>query len=519
LSSTTSAQSVQPRERGQVLVLFAGGVFALLVVAALAFDVGMMLLERRDAQDAADAAALGAARYAFDADCTATDGWACVNARATAVRIASLNGFDDGADETVQVHIPPLHGRYIGLPNFVEVQIGSNRPSIFGGIIGRATWPVGAFAVATNAQDVTYPFSMIALNPTKCAAAQVTGTGSITASGNIQSNSNGSDCDGSDVGFLVSGQAEVNVIVDDATCRSAGEIQQSGQGLMTCTKDADSFILPDPLRNEPAPSKPALPASLIQIPVVGVPAVDIPDGCPGSANPATEAAPAVCDLGKTKNISGVRWLVPAGLYPGGLRFSNESIGYMLPGTFWIGGGGISWTKGGMVSVGSQADAQTDATNCTSLVSGMANSAGCYWPPYSGCTLIAPATCIDQGGVLIYNTELPTSPGGAVTLGGSTSTLRITAPMDDPNAIIDDIVIWQDKALCQTITINGSSSYVEVGGLIYSPCGPVTVNGNGGTIILDQIIADSFKITGNGGNITVLDRTDLEAAIVAAGLVD
>jgi Flp pilus assembly protein TadG len=54
LSSTTD----RARERGQVLVLFAGGLVALLIVAALAFDVGMMLVERRDQQNAADAAAL-----------------------------------------------------------------------------------------------------------------------------------------------------------------------------------------------------------------------------------------------------------------------------------------------------------------------------------------------------------------------------------------------------------------------------------------------------------------------------
>ena len=58
MSSTTS----RPQERGQVLVLFAGGLVALLIVAALAFDVGMMLVERRDEQNAADAAALAGAR-------------------------------------------------------------------------------------------------------------------------------------------------------------------------------------------------------------------------------------------------------------------------------------------------------------------------------------------------------------------------------------------------------------------------------------------------------------------------
>ena len=150
MSSTTS----RPQERGQVLVLFAGGLVALLIVAALAFDVGMMLVERRDEQNAADAAALAGARYVL------TDVPA---AKAAARDLAAVNGFDDAAaDEVVNVFVPAIHGRYAGLPGFIEVQIEATRPSIFGGIIGQATWPIGAFAVATNDQDLTFPFSMLA---------------------------------------------------------------------------------------------------------------------------------------------------------------------------------------------------------------------------------------------------------------------------------------------------------------------------------------------------------------------
>jgi len=504
-------------------------VFALLVVAALAFDVGMMLLERRDAQDAADAAALGAARYVFDADCTATLGWACTKARATALHIASLNGYGDDGDEIVQVFIPPVtpapEGRYAGVPNFVEVQISSNRQSIFGGVIGKATWPVGVFAVATNAQDVTYPFSMIALNPTKCYAVRVQGSGTVVTNGNIQSNSNGSECSGSGVGFYVSGQASVDVTADDATCRSAGGIEQSGGGTFTCMLDANSFTLPDPLRNETPPAKPGLPADAVRIySPPGFPVPAIPSACPGGASPATESAPARCnlDFGKTK---GSRWVLSPGLYPGGIRIAGDTVAYLLPGTYWIGGGGITATNGSMISVGSLADAQADLAACPNPLPGLADSAGCLWPQYDDPCLDTDTCAIDKGGILIYNSELPTSAGGAINLGGGEAALLITAPMNDPSAIIDDIVLWQDKDVCDGMSINGNSSYVEVGGLIYAPCGPsstasgVTVNGNGGQIILDQVIADSFKVTGNGGNITVLDRTNVEASLFAAGLVD
>ena len=64
MSSTTDAR----RERGQILVLFAGAIVVLLIVAALAFDVGMILVERRDQQNAADAAALAGARYVLTDD-------------------------------------------------------------------------------------------------------------------------------------------------------------------------------------------------------------------------------------------------------------------------------------------------------------------------------------------------------------------------------------------------------------------------------------------------------------------
>jgi len=511
-----------------VLVLFAGGVVALLIVAALAFDVGMMLLERRDAQDAVDAAALGAARYVFDADCTASGGWVCTEARAAALRIAALNGYDSSEpDETVQVFIPPVTGRYVGLPNFIEVQIDSSRPSIFGGVIGQAVWPVGVFAVATNHQNVSYSFSMLALNPTKCYAIRVQGSGSVVANGNISSNSNGADCPGDDIGFFVSGQASVDVLADDATCRSAGDIVRTGGGTITCTLDANSFILPDPLRNEPPPDQPPLPAGVVRVySPPGFPVADDPSGCPGGTSAATESAPARCnlDFGKTK---GSRWVLFPGLYPGGVRIAGDTVAYLVPGTYWIGGGGITATNGSVISVGSLADAQADTAACPNPLPGQVDSAGCLWPHYDdACLAASPPTCpIEKGGILIYNSELPTSAGGAINLGGGEAALLITAPMDDPYAIIDDIIIWQDKAVCIGMSINGNSSYVEVGGLIYEPCGPsdsasgVTVNGNGGQIILDQVIADSFKINGNGGNITALNRTNLDAELVAAGLVD
>ena len=46
-----------------------------------------------------------------------------------------------------------------------------------------------------------------------------------------------------------------------------------------------------------------------------------------------------------------------------------------------------------------------------------------------------------------------------------------------------------------------------------------LNGNGGTLIVDQVIADTFTINGSGGTIKVLRNTGVDAIISAAGLVD
>ena len=50
-------------ESGQILIIFAFGLVGILAIAALVFDVGQDLIERRNQQKAADAAALAGARY------------------------------------------------------------------------------------------------------------------------------------------------------------------------------------------------------------------------------------------------------------------------------------------------------------------------------------------------------------------------------------------------------------------------------------------------------------------------
>jgi hypothetical protein len=490
LLSTTSTRS----RRGQVLPLFAISLTVLLLVAALAFDVGMALLEQRDEQNAADAAALAGARYVLTSGADAED---------AARRIARENGFDDAdPDEVVNVYMPPVHGNPIyRREGFIEVEIKANRPSIFAGIIGKSSWDVGVYAIATNRQDLTFPFSMLALDPTACKSIQVSGSGIVEAYGSMQSNSNGSECAGDPVGFSRTGGSTINVYADDATCRSVGLIQDQGSGSMTCTEAGNSFALPDPLRNLPAPARPLLPTPSMEaaFSLGGSPptTLSVPKNCPGGSPAPSLTSPVVCKLAPTGGYSGTAWTLYPGLYPGGLEVTAGTTAYLMPGVYWIGGGGLRVANGGSV--------RTIAAGATPDV----------------------ATPAWGGGVLIYNSRLldeygnVVAAGGPIVLDGSGAALQLKAlhATEPPDSDYNNIVIFQDRALTTTVTINGSASTTEVEGLIYVPSGQVKLNGNGGTLVVDQIIANTYLIDGGGGNISLLRRTGFDAVIVAAGLVE
>lgn len=509
MSSTTDRTT----ERGQVLVLFAGGLVLMFLIAALAFDVGMTLLERRDQQNAADAAALAGARYVngsanYSGTCAGGGGNAAVVA---ACEIALANEFDNAAaDQNVYVNIPAQAGPYKGFPGFVEVRIESTKQAIFAGVLGKTTWAVGARAVAANQQGITYSFGMLALSPDQCKAILISGTGTVNAASNVQSNSTGAGCgDGSNIGLSRTGGGVLNVTAPDAVCRSVGEIQDQGSGTMTCTPAEYSFALPDPLRDLPAPAQPGLAPAMKEVDLSGT-VIDapseVPDYCPGAtgSKAPSESTPNLCRIGQGGSAqAGRRWILGPGLYPGGLELTNDVTAYLLPGIYWIGGGGFkSAGDASVISVNSE----TDRAKAV-------------------CTLGATPPCVGGGGILLYNSKLPFAGGaaGPIDIGGGGATLSLQ-PYDYPfGTTTIDLVIFQDRTVSLTgddVTLNGSTAQAaELRGIVYVPAGDVKVNGSDSVFSMDQIIAYTFKINGSGGTVNVLRETGVDADISAVGLVD
>lgn len=188
------------------------------------------------------------------------------------------------------------------------------------------------------------------------------------------------------------------------------------------------------------------------------------DGGATMADPyATLAAPAMGVLrsSSTLNISGntVVTLQP-GRYIGGINISGNATVTLAPGIYYLDGGGLT-------------------------VSGKASLAG--------------------DNVLIYNAAKSTScgvTGGSITFSTS-DTVNLTGRYGNaPNDPYDDIAIFQDRRLSNTITLSGSGD-VNVVGKIYAPAAEVKVKGDGSLVmtssdakhITAQLVVYDLYITG------------------------
>lgn len=115
----------RPGESGQAIVLVALTMVALIAMLGLALDGGGMFFLYRNAQNAADAAAVSAT-YARCTGATAD------NIRQAALLAAAQNDFeDDGLDTLITVENPPLVGTGAGDESYVEVTITASKPAYF----------------------------------------------------------------------------------------------------------------------------------------------------------------------------------------------------------------------------------------------------------------------------------------------------------------------------------------------------------------------------------------------------
>ena len=153
-------------QKGQALILIVFAVVGLIGLTALAVDGGMAYSERRQAQNAADSAALDAALSKIRGGSWQSEGL---------VRAAS-NGFDNnGSTNTVAVRNPPTTGcndqtgPYTGNAQYVQVVIHLSTQTFFGPVVGinEVNNCVEAIARAKPAdvQPMVFGNAIVALKP------------------------------------------------------------------------------------------------------------------------------------------------------------------------------------------------------------------------------------------------------------------------------------------------------------------------------------------------------------------
>jgi Flp pilus assembly protein TadG len=448
LSSTTESRA----ERGQALVVFTLALVALLLAAALAFDVGMMLLEKREQQNAADAAALAGVRY-LPLQSTA-------NSRATAV--ANANGFASGGSVDVQVSSSATQ---------IRVTISNDRQSIFARVVGIDIWPVQSTAVAVKMNNQPPFASLLALSPDACPALLVSGTGVVTTYGDVHVNSS---CESE--ALKVSGQGNLHLF-DDVGCYVVGGHHIAGRGDGSlCDPPQEGSYVTYPVDGAPPTGGTPQPPQLIADNRSNQnQELTIPSGCPGSDVPATDEAPATCQF--QANYSDTVWRLFPGYYPGGIKLQGGTF-YLDPGIYYLAGGGLQANSTGVVVTSTAAGDDTGTLG---------------------------------GGVMFFNTTHPNFASGDIRLGGNDATFNLHPnggfdPDCDPNYTPgpwERYLIYQDPAVTLEMVINGGSNEMVARGLIIAPTAHVKVNGGTGTLTLDAIIAYTFQINGNEGNINIL----------------
>ena len=172
------------RRRGAVLVWFALLLVVLLGFAGLVIDGGLLLSAQRQAQNAADAAALAAAYDLYRGRSTAV---------ATAEEfVHQRNGLPDA---TVTVNLPPSQGPYSGEARYVEVVVTNSVSTFLVHVLGVDAQNMATARAVAGYESVAAGEGVMVLDPTARPGLAVSGNGSIRVRGRVVVNSCGEGVD------------------------------------------------------------------------------------------------------------------------------------------------------------------------------------------------------------------------------------------------------------------------------------------------------------------------------------
>lgn len=309
-------------ETGQSAVLFGLMIAGLLGMVAIAVDGGNLYGLKRDAQSAADLAALAGAQHLYDGSIS--------DAVSDAQAYAARNGYADAV-----VNVPPTTGPHQGQQQYVEVIINRSTPTFFAGIFGVGQVAVSARATA-HAGHNTPPYAVLALSRTSQPAISFSGSNNarILNSG-IMSNS--------------SMNPSLNQQATSGSVYAEGPV--NAVGTILGNFDAPSVSsgvppYPDPLADMPPPT--FMPSSGSDCPTCD--AKIARHGTP--SHPSALVMPSSGGVLPTRvyDCQGDQHTFCPGVYWGGIQIAGGTY-TMMPGIYVMAGGGLAMTGGRLTGYG------------------------------------------------------------------------------------------------------------------------------------------------------------------------
>jgi hypothetical protein len=277
--------------RGQMMLIVASALVALLGFAAIATDVGLLWNSRRQMQTAADSAAIAGEQelVAPNTGATVTD---------AADEDSASNGFANGVNgASVTVNNPPLHGAYTGNTNAVEVIVSQSQPTFFLRALGLTSVPVLARAVGVPGSGTGCIFSM---NPSANNALVAFGSASISA-----------QC-----GIWVDSSSTSSMVANGSACIVGGSIN-----LVASSYSNQSSCAPSPT--------PTTGLQAVSDPLAYVPAPSTSGSCTAT----------------NYTLNGGTATISHGIYCGGITVQGNGTLTLNAGTYILMGGGLTVSGG------------------------------------------------------------------------------------------------------------------------------------------------------------------------------
>lgn len=287
------------RQEGQQLIQLALLLPILFAALGLVVDVGLAYVRHQKVQGSADAAASAAAMVLYDKGRNV--------AMSTALYYAAQQGYDnDGVNNTVQVFNPPNSGAYAGNAQYIQVKIQDNVSPYFASLLWDGQFHVRSTAVAGwSLTGMGAP--VIVLEENACQTLRMTGSTILRVlEGNIHVNSHCSDA------VRIVGSA---MITTQTPMTIVGGFSAVGSIVVNPAPITGAAVLPDPLRNLPAPDFDAYPVQH-----------------------GTASKPQTYHITGSKSVT-----LDPGVYYGGIKATGSTSLTLNPGVYIMAGGGFVMT--------------------------------------------------------------------------------------------------------------------------------------------------------------------------------